>query len=167
MPRKVFFSFDYDKDIWRVSQVRNSQKIKDWEEVGFIDAASWEEVKRKGDDAIKAWIRGQLDGTSVTIVLIGNQTSNSRWVRFELEESYKRGNGLLGIKIHTLKNQEEKSDFPGENPFAKLHDNGGHLLSDVFKTYDWELDGGFQNVGKWIERAAQNPLFCERCGRKI
>jgi len=42
MARRVFFSFHYEKDIWRASQVRNSWVMKpDREAAGFWDAASW------------------------------------------------------------------------------------------------------------------------------
>jgi hypothetical protein len=54
MARRVFFSFHYERDIWRASQIRNSWVTKpDREYAGFWDAASWEEVKKKGDEAIK------------------------------------------------------------------------------------------------------------------
>jgi len=48
MARRVFFSFHYERDVWRAGQVRNCWVTKDREEAGFWDAASWEEVKKKG-----------------------------------------------------------------------------------------------------------------------
>jgi hypothetical protein len=76
MARRVVFSFHYERDIWRASQIRNCWVTKpDRESAGFWDAASWEEVKRRGDEAVKRWIRDQLYGTSVTLVLIGSETS--------------------------------------------------------------------------------------------
>jgi len=78
--RQVFFSFHYGRDIWRVNQVRNSWVVKkDREAAGFVDAAEWEEVKREGEDAIKEWIDDQMHGTSVTAVLIGNETAGRDW----------------------------------------------------------------------------------------
>lgn len=54
MARKVFFSFHYERDVWRAGQVRNSWVTKpDRDTAGFWDSASWEEVKKKGDAAIK------------------------------------------------------------------------------------------------------------------
>ena len=42
MARRVFFSFHYEKDIWRASQVRNSWVTKpDRESAGFWD---WEKI---------------------------------------------------------------------------------------------------------------------------
>src|SRR5438309_1609781 len=69
--RRVFFSFHYQRDIVRASQVRNSWVTQDRQTAGFLDAAAWEKVKRGGDAAIEAWIEDQLNGTSVTVVLIG------------------------------------------------------------------------------------------------
>ena len=62
--RRVFFSFHYERDVQRASVIRNSWVTKpNSEEAGFIDAANWEEVKKKGEPSIKAWIDRQLDGT--------------------------------------------------------------------------------------------------------
>lgn len=117
MTRRVFFSFDYDRDIWRVGQIRNSGLTKpDIEAAGFIDSASWESVKRQTDEAIAWWINTQLDGTSVTVVLIGAETANSRWVKYEIDQSILRGNGLLGIYIHNVKSfLTGQTDYQGKN----------------------------------------------------
>ncbi len=75
MARRIFFSFDYDRDIIRVSQIRNHWIAKpSIEEAGYIDNASWEKLKKVRDENIKRWINEQLKGVSVTVVLIGNQT---------------------------------------------------------------------------------------------
>ena len=96
--RKVFFSFKY-KDVSRAMVVRNSWVTQGKVAAGFIDEADFEKVKRQGDHAIKRWIDEQLQGTSVTVVLVGQHTCSSRWVRYEIQQSVKRGNGLLGIDI--------------------------------------------------------------------
>lgn len=80
MARRVFFSFHFERDAWRASQVRNSGVTKN--DAGFIDSVDWEEVKKKGDKAIKAWIDEQLKGTSVTVILIGNETSERKYVQY-------------------------------------------------------------------------------------
>jgi hypothetical protein len=68
MARRVFFSFHYEKDIWRANIVRNSWVTKgNFESAGFIDAAEYEKIKRQGDESIKGWINEQLEATSVTI----------------------------------------------------------------------------------------------------
>jgi hypothetical protein len=102
MARRVFFSFKYE-DVTRAMVVRNSWVTQGIEAAGFVDKAEFEEVKRKGDQSIKNWIDKQLDGTSVTVILVGANTSKSRWVKCEIEKSIERGNGLLSIDISKIK----------------------------------------------------------------
>ncbi len=159
MARRVFFAFHFERDIWRACQVRNSWVTKDREEAGFWDAADWEKVKKEGDEAIKRWIKSQLNNTSVTAVLIGAETSSRPWVDFEIIESYNRGNGLLGIYIHNIKDKDGYTDSKGTNPFSHIHidQNGKRIyLSDIYPTYDWVNDKGYENLGDWVEKAAKN-----------
>src|SRR5437868_383789 len=106
MARKAFFSFHYGNDVWRANQVRNSWVTKaDRVAAGFVDAADFEEVKKGGEPAIHKWIDAQLSGTSVTVVLIGAETNTREYVKYELEQSYAKGNGMLGIYIHGCKDR--------------------------------------------------------------
>ncbi len=160
MARRVFFSFHYERDIWRASQIRNSWVTKpDRESAGFWDAASWEEVKKKGEDAIKRWIDNQLNGTSVTVVLIGAETSERKYVGYEIQKSYQIGNGMLGIYIHNMKDQYGRTDSKGKNPFDNwtITRSGQKIpLSTIYRCYDWVYDRGYENLGDWIEKAAKN-----------
>lgn len=118
MARKVFFSYHYERDTWRVNQVRNSWVTKgSFQEAGYIDKAEFEKLKLRGEQAVKKWIDEQLEGTSVTVVLIGAETYQRKWVRYEILKSFDRGNALLAIRIHNLKDEEGKTDKVGENPF--------------------------------------------------
>lgn len=160
MARRVFFSFHYERDSVRAGQVRNSNVIRNKiiETSEFIDAAKWEEVKRGGDEAIKRWIKDQLNGTSVTVVLIGAETSKRKWIKYEIDESLKKGNGLLGVYIHKCPLFDGSTDRKGENPFDRLYfDRNGRkeYLSEIYKTYDWIDNNGRENLGTWIESAAR------------
>lgn len=157
MARKTFFSFHFERDSWRAGQVRNSGLFKG-DDAGFIDKADWEEVKRKGDQAIKRWIDEQLHGTSTTVVLIGSETSERKYVGYEIEQSAKRGNGLIGIYIHRVKDVNGRTDTKGKNPFDNWYyeRNGKNVyFSEIYPTYDWVNDNGRDNLGKWIEAAAK------------
>lgn len=115
--RKVFFSFDWD-DVLRVSQVRNSLATKgNYNTAGFTDVAEIEKTRKQSDKEIRKWIDEQLTGTSVTCVLIGNKTNKSKWVKYEIEKSIKKKNGLLGILIHELKDADSCMDGIAENSF--------------------------------------------------
>lgn len=159
MARRTFFSFHYERDIWRACIVRNSWLTKeDREDAGFWDASLWEEAKTKGKDAIKEMIDDALKGTTVSVVLIGKETSGRDWVRYEVQASHEKGNGLLGIFIHNIQDNEKKTDSPGDTDFGPIgeDDNGDPVcFSDLYPTYDWVEDDGYTNLGDWIEAAAQ------------
>lgn len=159
MARRAFFSFHYQDDIWRAGQIRNSWVTQDREMAGFWDAADWENVKRGGDEAIRRWIENQLSGTSVTVVLIGSQTAERRYVRYEIKRSHERGNGLLGVCIHKLKDWNGQTSAAGTNPFEQFYieDDGVRTsLSEMYPLYDWVSDDGYGNFAGWVERAARD-----------
>jgi len=141
--RKVFFSFKY-KDVSRAMVVRNSWVAQGKEAAGFIDSADFEALKRQGDTAIKNWIDKQLNGTSVTVVLVGERTCDSRWVKYEIEKSIEIGNGLLGIDVSKIKD---------------LQGNTSERYGKIPKGYDfylWNNDDGYHKMGDWIEKAAKD-----------
>jgi len=142
MARRVFFSFKY-LDVSRAMVVRNSWVMQGREAAGFVDAADFEKIKGQGDAAIKRWIDNQLEGTSVTVVLVGAETCSSRWVKYEIEQSITRGNGLLGIDISKIKGLDGSTTGRcGQIPKG-------------YKFYLWNNDKGYENMGKWIDEAAK------------
>jgi hypothetical protein len=141
MARKVFFSFKYD-DVQRAMNVRNSNVIAGDAKSGFIDKADFEAVERQGDRAIKAWIDKQLEGTTVTVVLVGARTDKSRWVAYEIEQSIARGNGLFTLDISQVRDLNSQT-----STCCSLRVPG-------YKHYQWHNDNGRQNLGDWVERAA-------------
>jgi hypothetical protein len=141
MARKVFFSFKYD-DVQRAMNVRNSNVITGAIKSGFIDKADFEEVERKGDNAIKGWIDKQLEGTTVTVVLVGANTNKSRWVKYEIDQSIARGNGVLTIDISKIK------DMAGNTTECCA------LRVKGYNHYQWNNGNGRENLGKWVEDAA-------------
>ena len=158
MARHTFFSFHYERDSWRAGQVRNCNVVSSEDEYGFIDAAAWEEIKKKGDKAIEAWIAEQLEHTSVTAVLIGAETADRPWVQHEIVESWNRGNGIVGIWIHNIKDQRRETDTKGRNPLDEITMANGKPLSSVCKTYDWVNDDGYNKMSDWIEAAAKKAV---------
>lgn len=91
--RQVFYSFHFSNDVMRVAQIRNIGVIE-----GNTPASSndWEEVKKKGDNAIKKWIDDNMNYRSCIIVLIGSETANRKYVKYEIEKAWNSGKALLG-----------------------------------------------------------------------
>ncbi len=153
MARKVFFSFHYERDVWRVGQVRNCNVVSDEDALGFIDSVEWEKIQRGGDEAIEQWINEQLKGTTATAVLIGTETASRPWVKHEILKSWNRGNGVVGIWIHNVRDESGNADDKGRNPFDVFQLPDGTRLSLVCRTYDWVVDDGRKHFGDWIEEA--------------
>lgn len=143
--RRVFFSFHYQQDVWRVNRVRQSWRFcneNEREAEGFFDASLWESSKRKGDDSLKELIREGMKNTSVTCVLAGTHTWARRWVRYEIARSLVKGNGLLVVKIHNMADPNGNGCAEGPNPLDNMSvyrvDDGRILIAE------WD------NAGKWI-----------------
>lgn len=130
MARRVFFSFHYQRDIWRINQIRNLHEIVGCAAAGFQDASLWEEAKKKGDAEIKRMIDNALERTTVTVVFIGAQTAGRKYINYEIQQSIARGNGLVGIQINHLKDKDGKTDPVGAIP-ALLTQNGAPVYKYV------------------------------------
>jgi hypothetical protein len=156
MAKKVFFSFHYERDNWRVSQVRNIGSI---EEQPILTSNEWEEVKRKGDKAIEEWINEQMKYKSVVVVLVGSATAGRKWVGYEIKHGWNANKGVLGIYIHNLKDREGNQSSKGRNPFADFKVNGTDMsqivqcydppFSDSTAVYDYIKN----NIEDWVDSA--------------
>lgn len=85
-------------------------------------------------------------GTTVTVVLIGAKTSEREYVDYEIQRSWDRGNGLLGIYIHNIEARDGYTDTKGKDPFTVNGYTG-------IRTYDWITDDGYNNLGDWVDAA--------------
>jgi hypothetical protein len=160
MARRIFHSFRFSHDYWRVQTVRQIGAI---EGQTLLSPNDWEEVKRKGDKAIQAWINSQLSGRSCVIVLIGSATAGRRWVNYEMKKGWEDGKGVVGIHIHGLKDANGSQAPKGVNPLASVTvstRSGSKTLSNVAKTYDPPYSGSTyvynyikHNIDAWIEEA--------------
>jgi antiphage defense system Thoeris ThsB-like protein len=139
MARQVFFSFDYQRDMWRAAIVRNVGVIEGYSAVGFHDTDIWEKVQKQGDSAVKSLIDDTLGETSVTVVLIGAETAKRSYITYEIERSIAQGNGIVGIRINNIKDQGGRTDALGAIPEA--------LTKIGAPVYDYE----YGKIGIWVE----------------
>lgn len=163
MARNVFFSFHYAEDCHRVSQIRNIGAIHGNPVARDND---WEAIKKGGDVAIEKWIDSQLEGTSCTVVLIGAHTSGRKWITHEIIKSWNRGNGVLGIYIHGLRNLQGQTSVQGANPFGEvtlgISTASPRSLANVAPTVNpWHIDSKqvyatIQNgMQQWVEQSIE------------
>lgn len=67
-------------------------------------------------------------------------------MKYEIEQSWKCRNGLMGVYIHNIKDRAGDTAAKGQSPFSGY--NG-------IQTYDWCNDVGYDNLGTWVEAAYQ------------
>lgn len=90
----------------------------------------------KTPSVIKKLIDNGMIKTSVTAVLIGDNTANRRWVNYEIVKSFDKGNGLIGIHINRIRVKHQIISARGLNPLDRL----GFLVSeDGSKIHFYEL----------------------------
>lgn len=128
----VFYSFHYDNDVFRVNLVRNIGAL---EENKPVSPNVWEDVKRKGDAAIERWIDENMKWRRCVVVLVGAETANRRWVRYEIVKAWNDGKGLLGVYIHNLNDLNRGTSVKGSNPFSYIR-VGQYSMADLVPCYD-------------------------------
>jgi hypothetical protein len=155
--RKAFYSFHYEADSHRASQVRNMGLIEGSQ---TVSDNKWEEITRSGETAIKKWIGDQMTGKSCVIVLIGSETAGRKWINYEIEQAWNNGKGILGIHIHRLKNLSQQQSTKGVNPFSTFTIGQTKRMDSVVKTYDpphlasTEVYSHIsKNIAAWVEDA--------------
>ncbi len=120
MARKIFISFQHD-DRMRAKGFNLLRWNKNVD-VEFVGRHLLDPVDSERPEYIRAKISEQLNGTSVTVVLIGQKAWDSDWVKYEIERSLEKGNGLLGIRLE-----------PGVTVPQALIDSGAEVI-------DWNPD---------------------------
>jgi hypothetical protein len=103
--RHVFISFAYE-DVDEVNLLRGQAK-NDKTDLQFDDFSVKEAFDSVNADYIKRQIRERIDRCSVTVVYLSAQSASSKWVNWEVEESLKRGKGVIGV-------------YKGDSPPTKL-----------------------------------------------
>ena len=149
----VFYSFHFDNDVFRVQQIRNMGVIDGNEPVSPNE---WEQLKAKGDPAVERWIDDNMKYKRCVVVLIGPDTANRLWVRYEIKKAWNDGRGLLGIYIHNLKCPRTGTCTKGRNPF-ELFNVGGRPMASLVEVHDpssWDAYGDIaRNIQIWVATA--------------
>ncbi len=132
MPRKVFYSFHYQADSWRVSQIKKMGSI---EGQPLLHSNQWEQIERQ-PDGIKRWINDAMQGKSCVVVLIGAETYTRPWVDYEIRKGWDDGKGVLGVHIHGLKDMNGYVSQKGPSPFSSIPLKNGKNLYDYVPIFD-------------------------------
>lgn len=155
MARKAFYSFHYQPDNWRAANVRSIGALEGNQPARDND---WETVTKGGDAAIKKWIADQMYGRSCTVVLVGTNTANRKWINHEIIRSWDGNMGVVGIRIHGLKDSNQNTSSPGGNPFDYItHGPTKKKLSSIVKCYT-PAGSTSQEKYDWIKKHLANAV---------
>ncbi len=121
--RHVFISFDHE-DLDEVNLLRGQAK-NEKVDFQFDDHSVKNPYNSNNADYIKRQIRDKIDRCSVTVVYLTDKSATSKWVNWEIEESLKRGKGVIGVY---------KGDAAPKNLPASFGQNG-------CKAIKWTHDG--------------------------
>ena len=157
--RRVFFSFHYNLDNWRASQVRNIGRVEGNRPASDND---WETVTRAGDKAIERWIDEQMHGKSCLVVLVGAKTAGRKWIKYEIKKAWEAGKGVVGIYVNKLKDADGNTAEKGKNPFdsftvkgvpmtrlVKCHTPSGSSSRAAYEDI-------LENIEDWIDDAVKS-----------
>lgn len=150
MARRTFFSFHYKPDVTRANVVKNSWLTKDREDAGFFDSSAFERAKKNSDDSLKSFLNKEMEGSSVVCALVGAETAARPWVRYEIQRAIWDARGLLAVRIHTIKDFDQKSTMAGLNPFDVLgvyaKENRMYLIERSSTSGNWSYSSDFSRV---------------------
>lgn len=157
MARRCFYSFHYEPDNWRASTVRNIGSIEGNQPAKDND---WESISHgvNRDEKIQRWIADQMQGRTCTIVLVGQATANRKWINHEIVKSWDAGLGVVGIRIHGLKDRFGQTVGVGGNPFDYItHSPTKKPLSSLVKCYN-PAGADSQDKYAWIREHLSNAV---------
>ena len=99
-----------------------------------------------------------MRGRSCTVVLVGSNTANRKWINYEISKSWDDRMGVVGIHIHDLKNLKGETAIKGNNPFDYIgYDNIGKSLSWIVKCYN-PPGSNSQERYAWIKKYLANAV---------
>lgn len=124
MARKIFISYQH-KDQMKAKGF-NLLKWNKNVNVEFVGRHLLDPVDSKNEEYIKSKVSEQIKGTSVTVVLLGKETHESDWVKWEIERSLAKDNpnGILGIRL------ENDIPLPDGSPVSDALKNAGAEIVD-------------------------------------
>ncbi len=123
--RNVFISFNTDDE--RQVDLLRSQAQRDDFDLKFNDYS----VKEPFDEKWRRQASDKISLTSATIVMIGPDTANRKAVNFEIEESYRQGKKVIGVRIY----KNERHSIP-----ESMRKNGAPIVNWSLADIQRELD---------------------------
>ena len=140
--RRVFVAYHHNGDQKAVEEFRRhfSEDLEVFTDSSLERAADSEEV-----DYLTQVCREAIQGTSVTIVLVGRQTGGRKFVDWEIHYTLRREHGLLGIIVPGLDSKEAwvpdrlQDNRPSGSGYAEWYEypsSASELKAIIDEAYD-------------------------------
>lgn len=152
--KKVFYSFHFDNDVMRVQQIRNIGALEDNKPVSVNE---WEQIRRGSDSSIEKWIDENMRYRNCVVVLVGEETANRKWVKYEIKKAWNDRRGLVGIYIHNLRCPRNGLGKQGQNPFDQFTVNG-RSLSTIVQCYNPNSYDAYAGIKNNLERLVDEAM---------
>lgn len=136
---KVFVSYHHANDQSRADYLRAAYSSNDT----IIDRSLQDAYDNKTDDEILSLIRTyHLKNSTVTIVLIGSETANRKWVDWEIYSSLRPYgsrsiNGLLAIYLPTAGKVPER---------LQANIDSGYAVTMKWENISWQLESKIEEA---------------------
>ena len=89
--------------------------------------------------------------------MIGSETVNRKWVKYEFEKDWNDGKAVLGVCVHNLNCMKNGRCTQGLNPFDYTYSSNGTKFSAFVRTYNPNSFDAYnditRNLETWIENA--------------
>ncbi len=113
---RVYFTFDYRRDLHRVKQIYQAPNIVPRAAGGFVDRNVWKEALESGDKSVTGLINDAIINADATVVCIGFRTTSNKYLDYEIQRTIDKGIGLVAVLINHLKNRDGTDDAVGHIP---------------------------------------------------
>lgn len=144
--RSCCLIFDYDRDLARARAVAATKAARVQAPVSLDDWGHWQKLITDPPQ-LRASIDKALEHTSVTVVLIGERTAGLDYVTYAIERSIARENGLLGLFVHAIEDENGNVGQRGRIPYEA---EARQKLPKGYAAHDWDP----AKFREWVNDAA-------------
>src|SRR5262249_27871917 len=122
LARRIFISYQHNDQLKAkgFNLLRWNKNV----DLEFVGRHLLAPVDSENEGYVTQKVKEQLNGTSVTVVLLGHETADSDWVKREVEWSVEKSNGVLAIKLYDDVPNPSLNSPVGE----ALHNAGAEII---------------------------------------
>jgi hypothetical protein len=92
------------------------------------------------------------------VVLIGEETADREWVKYEIKKAWGSRKGLVGIYIHNIKCPRTGTCRQGKNPFDQFTTVSGKKLSSIVTCYNPSSYDAYNDIRNNLERLVEEAI---------